>query len=123
KVAREQAQILRRIGWVVAAVASAAALLLPVVVTNSAAVILTLIMTFTVLGLGLGIISGLAGQLSLGQFGIAATGAAASYLLLHGTGNVALAIPGAIIVGAVVATVLGVPAVRIRGLMFAVVTM
>jgi ABC-type branched-subunit amino acid transport system ATPase component/ABC-type branched-subunit amino acid transport system permease subunit len=119
----EHRRLVSTVGWATACAALALGVLLPSVVSSSTTVILTLILTFTVLGLGLGIVSGLAGQLSLGQFGIAGMGAAASYVVVDRTDNFALALPAAILAGAAVAVVLGLPAVRIRGLMFAVVTM
>ena len=51
----------------------------PVVMTNASSVTLTTIMAFAIVGLSVGIVTGLGGQLSLGQFAIAAIGAVVSY--------------------------------------------
>ncbi len=67
--------------------------------------------------------TGLAGQLSLGQFAIAGVGATVAYVAFGHTHNVALGLVGAGLVGAVVSAVVGLPALRISGLMLAVTTL
>ena len=69
----------RLIPWVVGGVGLAIGLLLPIVMTNSAAVDMTTIMCLSIVGVSVGVITGLGGELSLGQFGVAAAGAIVSF--------------------------------------------
>ncbi|MBA3652617.1 MAG: hypothetical protein H0W70_00310, partial [Actinobacteria bacterium] len=77
---------------------------------------------FTLVGLSVGVIVGLAGQLSLGQFAIAGAGATASALVARQSGNFMLAFLAAGLVGAVASVAVGLPALRIRGLFLAITT-
>jgi ABC-type branched-subunit amino acid transport system ATPase component/ABC-type branched-subunit amino acid transport system permease subunit len=113
----------RALGWGTAIVATVVAVVLGITVNNSSAVILVAVMAFAVIGLGIGLISGLAGQLSLGQFALAGVGSAASFLIVDNTGNFVLGFLLAGFAGAAASVLLGIPAVRIRGLMFAVATL
>src|SRR5262249_39739780 len=73
----------------------------------------------------IGVITGLGGQLTLGQFALAGVGATASYAVSSrvGSNSFPLALAAAAVVTAAVAIVLGLPALRIRGLMLGVVTL
>src|SRR5207249_2756378 len=66
----------RRLGWRIAAVTTVAALVVPELMSNKNATILALIVVIAIVGISVTLVTGLAGQLSLGQFGIAAVGAA-----------------------------------------------
>ncbi len=114
---------LRVARWVVAAAAIAMGLLLPLVVTSSASVTLAGILGFAIVGLSISILTGLGGQLSLGQFAVGAVGAVVSYAVLHRTGNVPLAFVYAGVGGAAASLVIGLPALRVRGLMLTVTTL
>jgi ABC-type branched-subunit amino acid transport system ATPase component/ABC-type branched-subunit amino acid transport system permease subunit len=87
-----------------------------------AAVVTTLI--FTVLGLSQVVVTGLAGQVSLAQLALAGTSA---FTLSRLTSDLGVPFPLAPILAALVATavgvVLGLPALRLRGLPVAVVTL
>ena len=118
-----------RLPWVrhgralTAAVGLALALLVPAVVSNRTASVLVTIIAYTLVGLSVGVVTGLSGQLSLGQFGLAAVGAVVSYHVTRTTGNFVL---GAALAGsatAMVSVAVGLPALRIRGLMLAVATL
>ncbi|MGH2759822.1 MAG: branched-chain amino acid ABC transporter permease, partial [Actinomycetota bacterium] len=79
---------------------------------------------FAIVLLSLVVLTGWAGQVSLGQFGLVAIGAMAGGALTSRADiSFWLALPIGAIVCAVVALVVGLPALRIRGLFLAVVTL
>jgi ABC-type branched-subunit amino acid transport system ATPase component/ABC-type branched-subunit amino acid transport system permease subunit len=114
---------IRNLGRLVFAVVIVLALLLPLVVTNATSVILVAIIAFGIVGLSVGVITGLGGQLSLGQFGLAGVGATVSYLITSNTGNFLLGLFVAGLAAAAMSLAIGLPALRIRGLMLAVTTL
>jgi branched-chain amino acid transport system permease protein len=84
-------------------------------------------MTFAVIwslvAVSLVVLTGWGGNISLGQFGIVGVGAmTAGELMLHWNLDLFLGILASIAVGAVVAALVGIPALRIRGLYLAVTT-
>jgi len=97
--------------------------LLPAVISNSLSVSLTGIIGFAIVGLSIGVLTGLGGQLSLGQFGVAAIGAVVSYAVSSRSGDFPLALLYAGLAAALVSVVIGLPALRIRGLMLTVTTL
>ena len=99
------------------------AALLPVVMSNSNSVIVAGIMSFSIVGLSVGVITGLGGQLSLGQFALGGIGAVISYQVSRRVGSFPLAFLYAGLGAAVVSLVIGVPALRIRGLLLTVSTL
>jgi ABC-type branched-subunit amino acid transport system ATPase component/ABC-type branched-subunit amino acid transport system permease subunit len=113
----------RVFGWAVAAGSLVIALLLPIVMSNSNAVILTGIMGFAIVGLSVGVITGLGGQLSLGQFAIGAIGAVISYHVSRRIGAFPLALVYAGLGGAAASVLIGIPALRIKGLLLTVTTL
>jgi ABC-type branched-subunit amino acid transport system ATPase component/branched-subunit amino acid ABC-type transport system permease component len=121
--AARQVWALRNMRWIAVGTALAVAAVLPALVTGSALVVFVAIAAFAIVGVSLGVISGLAGQISLGQFAIAGVGAATSWYVGVHTGSFVLGLIAAGAAGATASVVLGAPAVRIRGLMFAVVTL
>ncbi len=114
---------IRNLGWLVAVAALVAALLLPMFVTSATTIVLVSILTFSLVGLSVGVVTGLAGQLTLGQFAIAGVGATASYAVTDATGNFFLGFLGAALAAGAVSLALALPALRIRGLMLAVTTL
>ena len=64
---------------------------LPLVASNQTATTLTVILAVGLVGLSVGIVTGLGGQLSLGQFALAGVGAAVSIHMANWTGNFPLA--------------------------------
>jgi len=113
----------RNLGWIVAGIAGAVALILPLVITNATSIILIVIMAFAIVGLSIGVVTGLGGQLSLGQFALAGVGATVSYVVTTHVGSYALGFVAAGVAAAAVSLVIGLPALRIRGLMLAVTTL
>ena len=83
--------LVRNLGRVIGLTLLVVALLLPIVASDSASITLTSIMAFSIVGLSVGVITGLGGQLSLGQFALAAVGAVISYEVSRRTGNFFLA--------------------------------
>jgi ABC-type branched-subunit amino acid transport system ATPase component/ABC-type branched-subunit amino acid transport system permease subunit len=79
---------------------------------------------FGIVAVSLVPLSGWAGQISLGQFALAGTGAATTgALLVHFDVDLFLALAASAVVGAAVALVIGLPALRIPGTYLAAVTM
>jgi ABC-type branched-subunit amino acid transport system ATPase component/ABC-type branched-subunit amino acid transport system permease subunit len=114
---------IRNLGWTGAGIGLAIAVLLGFVVTNADAINLVVVVAFSLVGLSFGVVTGLGGQLSLGQFAIAAIGATVSSAIVANTGNffIGFAVGGLAAAGASV--LIGLPALRIRGLMLAVTTL
>jgi len=82
------------------------------------------ILIFVTIGLSLVVLTGWAGQVSLGQVALLGIGAAVGGYLSNTRGwDLSLAILGAGLAGAVAATLIGLPALRIRGLFLAVATL
>jgi len=92
---------------------------LPWVLSPSQTNLLTVTLVYAMIGLSLLVLTGWAGQISLGQFGFAAVGAWA-------TAVSGLPMPLSLVVGgiagAVVAVVIGIPALRLGGLHLAITT-
>src|SRR5207248_5379937 len=114
---------IRNLGRLLAGVGLAAALLVPALATNATSITLVVIIAFAIVGLSVGIVTGLGGQLSLGQFALAGVGATLSYVVTFKTGNYLLGFLAAGLGAAAVSLVIGLPALRIRGLMLAVTTL
>ena len=114
---------IRNLGRIVFWAGLTVAVILPAIVTNSAALDLTFIAAFALVGLSVGVVTGLSGQLSLGQFALAGVGATASYVVASHGVNFVIALAAAAAAAAVVSLVIGLPALRIHGLMLAVTTL
>src|SRR5579884_4144119 len=114
------------IRWVGPGVAFAGLLLLvavPAFTSNSLSVSITGIIGYAMVGLSIGVLTGLGGQLTLGQFGVAAIGAVVSYRVSSRFGDFPLALLYAGLAAGLVSVVIGLPALRIRGLMLTVTTL
>jgi ABC-type branched-subunit amino acid transport system ATPase component/ABC-type branched-subunit amino acid transport system permease subunit len=114
---------IRRLGWVVAGVAIPLGLVIPLLTTNENATTFALIAAFAIIGISLSLVTGLGGQLSLGQFAVAGVGAVASFVIADHGGSFLIGLVAAAVAGAAAAIVIGLPALRIRGLMLAVTTL
>src|SRR5262249_38249533 len=112
-----------RLGWVAWIPILAAAALAPLFMSNATAVTLNAVMGFAIVGLSVGIITGLGGQLSLGQFALAGIGAAGYYWTSDATGSLVFGLLAAGVVASVVSVLIGLPALRGRGLLLAVTTL
>lgn len=109
---------------VVAAGAVAAAVALPLVASRSSQLFfLSRLTVFGIVGLSLVVLTGWAGQVSLGQFALVGMGTFGA-ALLQGAGVPFWAtVPAVGVGGAIVAVTIGVPALRARGLELAVATL
>jgi ABC-type branched-subunit amino acid transport system ATPase component/ABC-type branched-subunit amino acid transport system permease subunit len=114
---------IRNLGAVAGAAALAVAIVIPLFTSNQVAFSLIAVVSFSLIGLSIAVVTGMAGQLSLGQFALAGVGATVSYRLTAAHGNYLLGFLAAGIAAALVSAVIGLPALRIRGLMLAVVTL
>ena len=98
-------------------------IVLPQFISNASSVKLTGTFGFVIIGLSVGIITGLGGQLSLGQFALGAVGAVASFEVSRRTGNFFMSFTYAGLAAAVVSVLIGIPALRIKGLLLTVTTL
>jgi ABC-type branched-subunit amino acid transport system ATPase component/ABC-type branched-subunit amino acid transport system permease subunit len=114
---------IRNMGRIAGGAVLLVALVLPLLVSNSAAFSLSTVAAYAVIGMSLLVVTGLSGQLSLGQFALAGIGAAVSVRIAATTQNYTLAFLCAAAAGAAASVVVALPAVRIRGLMLAVTTL
>lgn len=103
--------------------AGALVVLTVTLVSNATAVRLTALVSSAVVALSVGLVTGLAGRLTLGQAGFAAVGAVASLQVVTATGNLLIGLAVAVVVGALVSVLLAVPAIRARGPLLAVATL
>ena len=99
-------------------------LLAPVLVGGDNLGFADLVVIFAIIGVSLVILSGWAGQISLGQWGFAGVGAAVAGGLAANHGqDFFVTVVAAGLAGALLAVVLGLPSLRIQGLYLAVVTL
>ena len=84
----------------------------------------TLVIIYAIVGVSLVVLSGWAGQISLGQFAFAGVGAgiAGGLATRYGT-DFFLTLAAAVVAGAVIALLIGIPALRVPGLFLAAVTL
>lgn len=115
--------VLRRTGVLLAVPALVVAFLVPATLTPANASVMAQFSALVIVGLSLSILTGLGGQLSLGQFAIAGAGAVAAIAVSQRTGDVLLGLGLAVVVGAVTSVIIGIPALRVQGLLFAVATL
>lgn len=111
------------IRWTLIAAAVMAVVLFPVVLPVDYVLKASALVAFAIIGMSLVVLTGWAGQLSLGQMAIVGVGAAVSATCTSRWNvdlSLALVIGGA--AGAAVAFAVGVPALRLRGLYLAVTT-
>ena len=113
--------VAQRVVWLlVAAAAVALPLLLGPLYRNDASMVLI----YALMGLSLIVLTGWAGQISLGQFGFVGIGAAvAGGLAADANADFFAATAAAAAVGAVIAVLIGLPALRMPGLYLAVTTL
>jgi len=99
------------------------AALLPLLLDRTRAVTLAGMVGYAVIGVSLGLLTGLAGQLSLGHFAIGAIGGTVSVLVANRTGDFALGLIAAALVGGLVCLLIGLPVLRARGIFLAVTSL
>ncbi|HEX6489027.1 MAG TPA: ATP-binding cassette domain-containing protein [Candidatus Dormibacteraeota bacterium] len=115
--------LIRNLGRISAVVFLVLALLAPRWLGFGQTFALSGIFSYAIAGLSLGVITGLAGQLSLGQFALAGIGAWTAWFAAEQSGNYVLGVLFGGLAGAVASMLIGLPALRIRGLMLAVTTL
>ena len=117
---------LARVRWVqsfgLAAVVSTMAYL-PTLLSSSEQFFLAGVALFAIFGLSLVVLTGLAGQVSMGQFAFVAVGAAFGGRLYQAGLPHGPALVLATLIGGGFALVIGIPTLRIRGLFLAVITL
>lgn len=110
--------------WVAAGVALVAAVLLALLGNSYALNLATTLAVAAVAVIGLNLLSGVAGQLSLGHAGFMAVGAYAQAILTTDHGwPVLLALVAAGLLAAASSLVVGIPSLRLRGLYLALTTL
>jgi ABC-type branched-subunit amino acid transport system permease subunit len=120
---RRRADALReRVGSFGVALAVTVVVLLPFVISTGRSFLLSQICIYGVIALSLTVLTGWAGQVSLGQFALVAVGAIMA-THLGSSVPLVLLLPFAGAVTAVVAVLVGLPALRVRGLYLAVSTL
>lgn len=91
---------------------------------NITAITVTGLLGFAMVALSIVVITGLGGQLALGQFAFAAVGATASYYIaIRSGGNLPVSLLYGGVAAAIATIVIGLPALRIKGLFLAVTTL
>lgn len=99
------------------------ALVWPLTMAGSTLITVSFGVLWGMIGVSLAVLTGWGGNISLGQFGIVGISAmAAGNLMMRWNVDVFLALAGAVVAGAVTAVLIGLPALRIRGLYLAVTT-
>ncbi len=110
--------------WGGLALAAAALVALPAVMGPGATLKAAAVIMFALIILSITVLTGWAGQVSLGQMGFVAIGAALGAYIFQSWGwDLALTLPVAGVAGALVAVVVGLPALRLQGLYLAVTTL
>ncbi|WP_328477640.1 ATP-binding cassette domain-containing protein [Actinoplanes sp. NBC_00393] len=115
-----RAGIAARIGL---ALLAAAGVGLAYVVSNATASVLTTVCGYTLVALSVILVTGIAGELSLGQFGFAGIGAAVAVQIATLTGNMFLGVLAGCAAAAFSAVLIGIPALRLRGVALGVTTL
>ena len=118
-----QVWVIRRLGLLLSVPCFVVAVVLSLRMTSAHASVLAQLAALVIVGLSLSILTGLGGQLSLGQFAIAGAGAAGAVATAGSTGSLLLALVVGAAVGAATSVLVGIPALRVPGLLFAVATL
>ena len=116
--------LVRLMRWGTAALILVGLALIPMLLRTDQIIKATAVVVFAVIGLSLVVLSGWAGQISLGQMAFVAIGAAVSAkCTLNWNVDITLALLAGGAAGAAAAFVVGLPALRLRGLYLAVTTL
>ena len=107
------------VGWMAAGIA----VIWPLTMAGSTLVTVSFGVLWGMVGVSLAVLTGWGGNISLGHFGIVGVSAmAAGNLMMRWNVDLWVALAGAVIAGGVVSVLIGLPALRIRGLYLAVTT-
>jgi ABC-type branched-subunit amino acid transport system ATPase component/ABC-type branched-subunit amino acid transport system permease subunit len=110
--------------WTSYTVLLVGAAMIPLTFVQSKQLLAANVAIYAVIGISIVVLTGWAGQISLGQFAFVGIGAATSgALLVHQHVGFLVATLAAAAIGAVVAVVIGLPALRVPGLYLAVATL
>ena len=110
--------------WGIAALAVAVLLLAPAFLSESKTNLAAAILIFGIIAISFVVLTGWAGEVSLGQMALVGIGAAVAGSLTARAGwDLALALVAGGLVGAIVAVLIGLPAIGRRGLTFAVISL
>ena len=116
-----EVRLTRTAAWVLLGVVT---LVVPVFLSNSKLTLSAYIAIYGILAVSLVVLTGWAGQISLGQFAFAGVGAAATAsLLVHAGADMFVSLILAALARAVTAALVGIPALRISGPFLAVTTL
>ena len=115
--------LIQHLGWVLGGAGAVAAALASVWISNRSAFLLSTVIAFATIGISVSFLTGLAGQLSLGQVAFAAIGAVAGVRVATETGSLALGLLCGGVTGATASAAVGLPALRMQGLLLAVATL
>ena len=115
--------LIQHLGWVLGGAGAVAAALASVWITNRSAFLLSTVIAFATIGISVSFLTGLAGQLSLGQVAFAAIGAVVGVRVAVDTGSLALGLLCGGVTGAAASAAVGLPALRMQGLLLAVATL
>ncbi|MDG2026054.1 MAG: ATP-binding cassette domain-containing protein [Acidimicrobiales bacterium] len=111
-------------GWVMKAAGIGFLLWLPFLLGDSDTNFAAVVMIYSIIAVSMVILTGWAGEVSLGQMGFVAIGAAvAAVVNVHHQWDLTITLLFSGVVGALVAVLVGLPALRIRGLFLAVTTL
>jgi branched-chain amino acid transport system permease protein len=122
KVTRLPLVRLMRVG--VAALIALGLIAIPVLLRTDQVIKASAVVVYAIIGLSLVVLTGWAGQISLGQMGFVAIGAAvAAKCTMNWNMDLSLALVAGGVAGAFAAFVVGLPALRLRGLYLAVTTL
>ncbi|MEX0873651.1 MAG: ABC transporter permease [Actinomycetota bacterium] len=114
----------RGAGAVLVVVLAALAIFIPLQAAPSTVVLMSFAVVWGMVAVSLVVLTGWGGNISLGQFAIVGVGAmAAGNLMMRWNLDFFVAMAFAAVAGAVVAVLIGLPALRIRGLYLAVTTL
>lgn len=113
----------RLLGPAVAVATVLFAALVPLALQNSRSVTLASMVGYAVVGVALGLITGLSGQLALGHFAIGGIAATASIIVSSHTQNFGLGLLAAAAVGAAASLLIGLPVLRAKGIFLTVTSL
>jgi ABC-type branched-subunit amino acid transport system ATPase component/branched-subunit amino acid ABC-type transport system permease component len=109
--------------WIAAGVSVFVAFVLSRLMSSELSVTFTFIVISAAIGLSVYVITGLGGQLSLGQYAIAVVGGVVGIRAANASGDLLVGVAVGAVVGALTSVVVGLPALRLRGLDAAVTTL
>lgn len=113
----------RRLGVAIAALVGAGMVGAGALGSSATAVSLTFVVATASIALSVFVITGMAGQLSLGQFAVAGVGAVVGIRVASSTGDLLVGLVAAGIAGSLTTLLIGLPGLRLRGLFAAVTTL